>query len=175
MADGSPLLDVAKVDEIDNVQEAKSRPFSSPIIYWGVITFLVVITVADVCIGIVLFDKFGTPYAQYLNQATAFVYCIATTSILLGRYVIRICSRDRHKMIKDSERPTPKWYALIAIGLFNGSGNFCMAIAQAHTPGLTQSLLFLLGIPLVLLISFLFLRKKPSLIAIGGAAIIVVR
>ena len=171
----APLLDFRGIDEVDDVQEAKSNPFSSPIIYWSVITFLVVITVADVCIGIVMFDKFDTPYAQYLNQATAFVYCIATTSILLGRYLIRILARDRRVTTEKVERPTPEWYKLIAIGLFNGSGNFCMAIAQPHTPGLTQSLLFLLGIPLVLLISFLFLRKKPSLIAIGGAAIIVVR
>lgn len=48
-----------------------------------------------------------------------------------------------------------------------------MAIAQPHTAGLTQSLLALLGIPLVLLISFLFLRKKPSWVAVAGAALII--
>ena len=170
----APLLEVAKVyDDVQEVNE-KRRYFSSPVIYWSVIVFLVLISVADVCIGIVLFDKFDTPYAQYLNQSTAFVYCIATSSILLGRYLLHLYKRKKGVEISVSTRPSPKWYAMIAIGLFNGSGNFCMAIAQAHTPGLTQSLLFLLGIPLVLLISFLFLHKKPSVIAIGGAALIVV-
>ncbi len=65
-------------------------------------------------------------------------------------------------------------YLLVGIGLFNGSGNFLMAIAQPHTPGLTQSLLMLLGIPLVMAMSAIFLRKKcPSWVAIVGAAAIV--
>ena len=50
-----------------------------------------------------------------------------------------------------SARSAP-WYVLVGIGLFNGAGNFCMALAQPHTSGLTQTLLNLLGIPLVLLL-----------------------
>lgn len=65
------------------------------------------------------------------------------------------------------------WYTLVAIGLMNGSGNFFMAISQPHTPGLSQTLLMLLGIPLVLTLSWLFLAKRPSRIAALGAALIV--
>lgn len=49
-----------------------------------------------------------------------------------------------------------------------------MAIAQPHTPGLTQSILNLLGIPLVLLFVWMFLRRAPSGLAAAGAALIIV-
>ena len=58
--------------------------------------------------------------------------------------------------------PKAPWYVLVGIGLFNGSGNFLMAIAQPHTPGLTQALLGLLGIPLVMILSAIFLKKKSN-------------
>jgi len=70
-----------------------------------------------------------------------------------------------------STAPAP-WYVLVGIGLFNGSGNFCMAIGQPHTPGLTQSLLMTLGIPLVMLLSLLCLGKRSSLVAVAGAFLI---
>ena len=68
---------------------------------------------------------------------------------------------------------SPPWYFLIIIGLFNGTGNFFMAISQPHTAGLTQTLLNLLGIPLVMALTWLFLRQRPSIIAAVAAAAIV--
>ena len=65
------------------------------------------------------------------------------------------------------------WYILVAIGFLNGSANFFMAISLPHTPGLTQTLLNLLGVPLVLILTWLFLRRRPSLVAAIGAALIV--
>ena len=49
-----------------------------------------------------------------------------------------------------------------------------MAIAQPHTPGLTQTLLNLLGIPLVLLLSSLFLNKVSTTKEWCGAGLIVI-
>ena len=121
---------------------------------------------------VVLFDTFGERYAQYINQGTAFVYIVWSSIILLAR-------RFRHPNISTHPTPTdknttpPPWI-LIGIGLFNGSGNFLMAIAQPHTPGLTQTLLNLLGIPLVLLLSSLFLNKVSTTKEWCGAGLIVI-
>ena len=48
-----------------------------------------------------------------------------------------------------------------------------MAVAQPHTPGLSQTLLLLLGVPLVLLISWAALGKRPSTVAALAAALII--
>ena len=110
-----------------------------------------------------MFDMFTERYAIFLNQATAFVYIVVASVLLLGRrFFLDASHGDR-----------PPWLALIAIGLFNGTGNTAQALGLPHTPGLTQSLLNLLNLPLVLLLAWAFLRKRPSAVASIGAALIV--
>ena len=70
-------------------------------------------------------------------------------------------------------KPPVPWYLLIAIGLMNGTGNFITSLGLPHTPGLTQSLLGLLGIPLVLSLAWAFLGRRPSAWAAVGAVLIV--
>ena len=144
---------------------------------------LICLTVADGVLVVILFDKYTDRYSQYLNQGTAGVYCIVSTTIILGR------------MFLGDKKPdfgnTRNW-VLISIGLLNGkiffgllynttttttsttgTANFFMATSQAHTPGITQSLLYQLTIPLVLALSWLFVGKLCSKIAIAGASLII--
>ena len=77
---------------------------------------------------------------------------------------------------RDGEQAPPArapWRYLVVIGLLNGFSNFLMAIAQPHTAGLTQSMLGTLGVPLVMALSFVVLRKRPAWLAVVGAALIV--
>ena len=60
----------------------------------------------------------------------------------------------------DAKRKTPPWWVLAVIGCMNGSGNFFQAIGQTHTPGETQAGLNLIGIPLVMTLSYVFLKKR---------------
>ena len=151
--------------------------------YWVTLAVLVVLTVGDNVLVVVLFDEFTEVYSQYLNQGTAFVYIVASSLVLFVRW-LPCCRRTRcfwdkprgevaTAAAEGATIRTAPWYLLVGIGLFNGSGNFLMAIAQPHTPGLTQSLLTLLGIPLVMILSAVFLRKRSSWIAVTGAAVIV--
>jgi len=59
------------------------------------------------------------------------------------------------------------------IGALNGTGNFFFSIAAPHTRFETQSLLMLTGIPIVLLASWIGLKKRPSGMASFAAFLIV--
>ena len=172
--------------------------------YWLSLLLLVVLVVADNVLVVVLFDTFGERYAQFLNQGTAFVYILWSSVILLYRQCCARTTttninvnatttninlnddRDDKDEDKDKDssdlfsgklklsKPTAPHWVLIGIGLFNGSGNFLMAISQPHTPGLTQTLLNLLGIPLVLIFSAVFLGKSSTKTEWCGAGLIVV-
>jgi len=48
-----------------------------------------------------------------------------------------------------------------------------MAIAQPHTPGLTQTVMSLLALPLVIAFSWCALGKRPSIVASVAAVLIV--
>lgn len=155
--------------------------FSSPWHYWGSLAILVILSVADWDIQYVLFDLWGERYTLFLNQATAAVYIVISFSALLvlhiqqRRSAIVAANDDMPSVLLDDtqkRKPAP-WYILVAIGLLNGSANFFQAISLPHTPGLTQTILNLLGVPLVLLMAMLFLRRRPSLVASAGAALIV--
>jgi drug/metabolite transporter (DMT)-like permease len=98
-------------------------------------------------------------FSLFLNQGTALVYIVWSVVLLLVR---------REPFTGGTRLPI-----LVAIGLLNGSGNFFTAISQPHTPGLSQTLLGLLNIPLVLLLAWLFLGRKPSIVAVLSAALIV--
>ena len=65
------------------------------------------------------------------------------------------------------------WYYLVIIGFLNGTSNFFLSVGQVHVRGETQSIMSLVGIPLVMLLSWAALRKRPTLIAAGAAALIV--
>eukprot|EP00760_Papus_ankaliazontas_P025870 PhM_4_TR2901/c0_g1_i1/m.55292 len=159
---------------------------------WFSIAVLVALTVADQVLSAVMFDVYSETYSQFLNQATAAVYGIVSIVIMCG---IAMCKQTESttslspsSLLEDEEAgdlitATPtnakqqkdkiSAKSLIFIGLINGGGNFCMAVAQPHTPALTQSLLYVLGVPLVLILSRIFLRKRPTVLAAFGAAIIV--
>ena len=62
---------------------------------------------------------------------------------------------------------------MVLIGLFNGGGNFFQAIGIEHTAGTTQAVLQLMGIPIVLLLSWACLGSRPNLVAAFGAMLIV--
>jgi drug/metabolite transporter (DMT)-like permease len=162
-----------------------------------VLLTLIALTVADQVLIVVLMDTYTEHYSQFINQATAAVYCTVSTSILAVRWLrgpsraarsprdgglVGSALNDAESTIveellegedKDAVRRPAPWHVLVAIGLFNGLGNFFMAVSQPHTAGLTQSLLGLLNIPLVMLLSFLCLGRRPSLCALLGAALIV--
>lgn len=124
----------------------------------GVFALLIALTVGDIVLGAILFDRFGEIYAQYLNLATAACYCVASTAAVLWRRAPR---RAPARL-------------LVVIGVLNGGGNFFQAVGQPHTPGITQSLLSAtLSVPLVLFLSLLFLGKRPSRTAAGAAALVV--
>lgn len=147
---------------------ANTAPWGGHIIALPIL--LVLLTVADIVLCAIALDRFTETYAQYFNQGTAFVYCIASSLILLCR---RGEGRAEEAEASDSDARRAPWYLLVLIGLFNGSSNWCLAVAQPHTAGLTQSLLSQgLGVPLVMLLSFVFLRRRPSSVAILGASLI---
>ncbi len=144
----------------------------------AVVFIMVALTVADGVLGVVLFDLWGERFSLFLNQATAAVYIVWALLYLLAMRVAGSGGASVSTTPVDAASgpppspPTP-WLTLITIGLMNGSGNFCMALAQPHTPGLTQSLLLLmLNIPMVLVLSWLCLRRRPSAGAAVGAALI---
>jgi len=147
--------------------------------YWYALTLLVVLNVADNVLVVVLFDTFGERYAQFINQGTAFVYILWSSLILLYRRcrspsnTTELPTFTSTSTLTTDKNLCPYW-VLIGIGMMNGTANFCMAIAQPHTPGLTQTLLNLLGIPLVLFMSAIFLNKKSTTIEWLGALLIVV-
>lgn len=130
---------------------------------------LIVLTVADGVLVTILFDKYGDRYSQYLNQGTAGVYVVVSTTMVLVRW----CWSGKDRTGGKTDKPAVPAWILITIGILNGSGNFFMATSQPHTPGLSQSLLNQLTIPLVLVLSFVCLRKRSSLVGCVGAALIV--
>eukprot|EP00039_Didymoeca_costata_P004885 m.76833 g.76833 ORF g.76833 m.76833 type:complete len:389 (-) comp12584_c0_seq1:261-1427(-) len=164
----------------------------------AIVSFLVVITVADTVLIALLMWNFNrnspegcctkgtgcTPckyngankedYAVYINQATGIVYIVISTILLIGQR----CLYPR-KMEKG--RPFTPWYVLIAIGCMNGFGNFCVAVGQVHTRGQAQAILQTFGIPVVIILSWMFLpNKRPSptaacaaVLIIGGSALCV--
>eukprot|EP00941_MAST-03F_sp_MAST-3F-sp1_P002341 g2341.t1 len=155
--------------------------------HFTVLLVLIALTVGDGVLPVVLFSKYTSKYAQFLNQGTAFVYCITSSSILAIRWYLN--SRKKKNATETTEsllesplegedeeievkKPVPS-SVLILIGIFNGSGNFCQAMGQPHTPGLIQTLLSNLGVPLVIIFSAIFLRKLPSVLAATGGILIV--
>ena len=123
------------------------------------LSLLVALTVGDGVLVVILFDTWGEEYSLFINQGTAFVY-IVLSSWLLG------LRRERFT----GGAPA---YVLVCIGIMNGSANFLMAISQPHTPGLSQTLLSLLGIPLVLTLTWACFGTRPSCAALAGAGLII--
>ena len=150
------------------IPTAAHTGFRNPTHYWGSLVLLVALNVADADLQVVTWDVWGDRYTLFLNQGTAAVYIVMSSCALLARHF-----GGSIEARNDASRRRAPWYILVAIGLLNGSANFFMAISLPHTPGLTQTLLNLLGVPLVLILSWLFLRRHPSLVATIGAALIV--
>jgi drug/metabolite transporter (DMT)-like permease len=141
---------------------------------------LIVLTVADTVLCSVNLYYYTDVYAQFFNQGTGFVYILVSIPIVLFR-------RRRQQQLDAAQqgqlqqgllnqplrKPGPPLWVLVAIGALNGTGNFFNAIGSPHTRADTQALLQLVGIPIVLGLSWLMLGKRPSLVASVGALLIV--
>ena len=147
---------------------------------WLTLTALIALTVADTVLCTVNLYYYTDTYAQYFNQGTGAVYILVSIPIVLynrAQQKRRRRERDSSQLQgllgKEVEKPGPPLWILIAIGALNGTGNFFNAIGSPHTRANTQSLLQLLGLPIVLLLSWLCLAKRPSGVAACGALLIV--
>ena len=160
-------------------QASVIRGFGGTKGFWTMFVLLVALQTADGTLCVVLFDVWGSRYSIFINQGGAFVYI---TWSVLALYALQRQSAQRqaaqHHASYTVEKPAARRNQLprsllVLIGLMNGSANFCMAVAQPHTPGLSQTLLLLLGVPLVLLFSWIALGKRPSSLAAAAASLIV--
>jgi drug/metabolite transporter (DMT)-like permease len=144
---------------------------------------LIVLTVLDTVLVAVVFYYYTDTYANFINQAGGFIYAFVSTGhryMLVrstrassdgGQLDVDLLKEEGNERAKHSN-PVP-WYILVAIGFLNGTGNFFLSVGQVHVRGETQSIMALIGVPLVMFLSWVCLRKTPSLIAIGAAALIV--
>ncbi|KAL1528290.1 hypothetical protein AB1Y20_009647 [Prymnesium parvum] len=148
--------------------------------YWLALALLVALTVADAVLAVVLFDLFDERLALFVNQGTAFVYILLSLAILAFRRSRQTAARrDASIALLDGEgnlvgplAQEQKRHGQRAAPC-RGAAPRPQAIAQPHTPGLVQTLLTLLGIPLVLCLAWAFLRRTPSLLAAAGALLII--
>lgn len=145
--------------------------------WFGALVLLIVLTVLDTVLCAALFFEYTSTYAQFINQGTALVYGISSTLYVVISSKIKR-AKENHDynesfLYGNNEAPA-KWYHLLIIGMLNGSGNFCMAMGQPHTLGTTQALLNLLTVPLVMFMSWLFLKHKTTLLSITGAILIII-
>jgi len=181
MDDGMP----SSLPLIEFVEGGPQSPFGSPLRYVGALGLLVALTVGDSVLVVVLFDVWNPTGTHdrltlFINQGTAFVYIVwslaalAVLAVQRRRVQVSTTTDGSGGGGDGSKDPRAPWYVLVAIGLMNGSGNFFMAISQPHTPGLSQTLLSMLGIPLVLGLAWVFLHRRPSVTAAAGAGLIVV-
>eukprot|EP00051_Salpingoeca_urceolata_P002230 m.48275 g.48275 ORF g.48275 m.48275 type:complete len:424 (-) comp11986_c0_seq2:10-1281(-) len=156
------------------------RPLNPRTLEYGlVLVTLIGLTVADTNLVAVLVWYFNRDnvgydsstrldYALYINQGTALVYGLVSIPLVLIR---EHQLKDKRKR-NPSGKKGPPWYTLVLIGCMNGIGNFFTVIGQPHTRGETQALLSMVGIPFVIVLSWIFLGQRPSLMAVIGAALI---
>ena len=118
--------------------------------FFGIIALYVILLTGDGVVGAILFDVYTEIYSQYLNQATAFVYCVWSS------LAVWWLKRNRKPMTAatDDEVSAP-WSVLVFIGCLNGSANFFQGTGMPHTSGLSQSLLLVLSLPAVSMYSSL--------------------
>ena len=136
-------------------QASVIRGFGGTKGFWTMFVLLVALQTADGTLCVVLFDVWGSRYSIFINQGGAFVYI---TWSVLALYALQRQSAQRqaaqHHASYAVEKPAARRNQLprsllVLIGLMNGSANFCMAVAQPHTPGLSQTLLLLQVVPLL--------------------------
>eukprot|EP01079_Euglenida_sp_SAG-EU17-18_P005302 gene5302-947_t len=140
--------------------------------YVPILLVLVALQVGDLVLGAVLFFHWGQDYSQFLNQATGIIYGLWSIPIVF--LVTPLVSKYfGSKGPKAPTKPAAPWWTLVVCGLMNGAGNFLQAVGQVHTPGQTQNLLQLVGLPTVMVLSWVFLQKTQSSFAAVCAAIIV--
>jgi hypothetical protein len=129
--------------------------------------FLVLFITVDSILGIMLFHVWGQRLALFINQSTCFIW------LCMSIAVFAITSHTRGARGQSCFRPSAPRGSLLIIGLLDGLALFFMSVAQPHTPGLAQTLLKLLSVPLVFALSSCTLGKRPSAVALGAAALVV--
>eukprot|EP00937_MAST-01D_sp_MAST-1D-sp2_P000262 g262.t1 len=171
--------------------------------HWMLVAVLVILTVFDTVLCAVLLFYFGDVYANYINQATGTVYVCATSVHRLAFYCMARGRQAREMAAEDGRgepllaaprgvdavvpapaataavaaraaaKPDVPIWVLTGIGVLNGTGNFFQAIGSVHTRGSTQTVLGLIGVPLVVLLSWALLHKRPNAVGAAAAAVIV--
>ena len=165
------------------------------------LALLIFLTVFDTLFCAVLLFYFSDTYANYINQATGTMYIIMSTVHRGLHAAAQRDAQEKEEYVRggsgqlelstggdggggdapllggaaaaDEDKPPVPKRMLVLIGFMNGTGNFFQAIGQVHTTGKTQTLLPLIGIPLVMLLSWRILHKQPNAVALGGAGVIV--
>ena len=148
-----------------------------------IITLYVIFLILDGAIGGVLFKKYEEIYSQYLNQSTAFVYIIVSRVCMLAinnfsakhdvseeQQKVEEGLKEENKLVLGAKQ-TP-FYLLAIVGTINGTSNVFMGIGMPNTALLSQSLLGLLGLPVVIVLSYFFLNVKGTREKYFGAIII---
>ena len=187
--DMEPLLNNRKHEINHNDSSTSITTTKKSYQYYKKLIFItllyVVFLILDGVIGGVLFKKYEEIYSQYLNQATAFMYMIMSSIHMI---IINKCSRSQERKILNNigdandieeqeeisiTKRTP-WYLLVVIGVLNGTSNVFLAIGMPNTALLSQSLLGLLSLPVVLILSYLFLKIKGTNAQYCGAIFILI-
>jgi drug/metabolite transporter (DMT)-like permease len=167
--EGMPSLEGGGYELIN--QHGQSTPWqstskSTKAWFFGITALYVILLTGDGVVGAILFDVYTEIYSQYLNQATALVYCVWSS------LAVWWLKRSRKPMAAADDEVSAPWSALVFIGCLNGSANFFQGTGMPHTSGLSQSLLLVLSLPIVLILSYVFLKKAPTKLSAVGAACI---
>jgi hypothetical protein len=156
--------------------------------YVKMLAILIVLSVLDTVLVAVVFFYYTDTYANYINQAGGFIYAFVSTG---QRYFLIRAARaaavgndldlevdllkgeGEESRSSNLSRPIPRYY-LVLIGFLNGTSNFFLSVGQVHVRGETQSIMSLVGVPLVMILSWAALGRKPTFVAIGAATLIVI-
>ena len=164
----------------ENTGTKKSYEYYRSLVFVTVL-YVVFLTMDGVSGGI-LFQKYEEIYSQYLNQATAFMYMIMSTIHMvfinmlntkkgLESHYENTLKRGAATVQTSPTKQTP-WYFLVIIGVINGTSNTFLGIGMPNTALLSQSLLGTLSLPVVLILSYIYLNVRGTSEKYFGATLI---
>ena len=175
--------DTAAIDTStrENTGTKKSYEYYRSLVF--VTVLYVVFLTMDGVIGGILFQKYEEIYSQYLNQATAFMYMIMSTLHMavinklnakkgLGKQLREHVEEGGAATVQTSPTKQTPWYFLVIIGVINGTSNTFLGIGMPNTALLSQSLLGTLSLPVVLILSYIYLNVRGTSEKYFGATLI---
>ncbi len=165
----------------ENARTRKSPEYYRRLVF--VTILYVVFLTLDGVIGGILFQKYEEIYSQYLNQATAFVYMIMSTIHMVFINMLNTKKGSRKHLrehveaggattVQTSPTKQTPWYFLVIIGVINGTSNTFLGIGMPNTALLSQSLLGTLSLPVVLILSYIYLNVRGTSEKYFGATLI---